>query len=173
MASEAEIAGTVDMSDLPLSPRTPPASPVGLAQAFFDLMPQQRLARAASVDTASAAEGGAVAADESAGPAPAGAAGERGTATGTAAAAAEGAPEGEAQGEAGAAYAALKALLCRFLSAAATSGSSIAELAATNTGSRLCPSFSRSASVDSLYTARSSSSDLSAYGSACSDDVPW
>ncbi|KAI7838105.1 hypothetical protein COHA_008113 [Chlorella ohadii] len=132
-------------------------------------MPQQRLARAASVDAAGAAEGGAAAPAESAGPAAAGAAGERGMVAASAAAAAE----GEAEPEAGAAYAALKGLLCRFLSAAATSGSSIAELAATNSGSRLCPSFSRSASVDSLYTARSSSSDLSAYGSACSDDELW
>lgn len=141
------------MSDLPLSPRTPPASPVGLAQAFFDLMPQQRLARAASADQP---EGGSAASAEAA---VAGSAG--GESAPTAA---------EAEGDGGAALAALKGLLCRLLSAAATSGSSIAELASINTGSRMCTSFSRSASVDTLYSAHSSSSELSAYSSACSDD---
>lgn len=157
VASDAEIAGTVDMSDLPLSPRTPPASPAGLAQAFFDLMPQQRLARATSADQQGSA---AVEASEAA-EAAASAAGEHSAFAATA-----------AEAEAGAAtpLAALTGLLCRFLSAAATSGSSIAELAATNTGSRLCSGFSRSPSVDTLYSARSSCSELSTYGSACSDD---
>ena len=150
MASDAEIAGAVDMSDLPLSPRTPPASPVGLAQAFFDLMPQQRLARPASADQP---EGGTAASSAA------------GSAGGESASTAAEAEEGG-----GTPLAGLKGLLCRFLSAAATSGSSIAELAATNTGSRMCTGFSRSASVDTLYSARSSSSELSAYGSACSDD---
>ncbi|PRW32608.1 rRNA methyltransferase mitochondrial [Chlorella sorokiniana] len=156
VASDAEIAGSVDMSDLPLSPRTPPASPVGLAQAFFDLMPQQRLARDASIDSAGAAAGGGGAAAVPA---------DRAAAAAAAAAEAEDAAESRETP-----FAALKGLLCRFLTAAATSGSSIADLAATNSGSRLCPSLSRSASVDTLYSARSSSSELSAYGSACSDN---
>lgn len=137
------------MSDVPLSPSTPAPAGTTLAQAILALLPQQRAQGEGQPGGEAAEEAGA----------------------------ADGLPAGrrEAAGPSAAVHDAstgwrgwLGGLLCRLSWAAATSGSSIAELTQASAGGGGLTAGSRTSSVETFTSARSSSSDL--FGSACSDD---
>lgn len=169
MATDEEIAGAVDMTDTPLSPSAyaggsggMPAG-TGLAQAIWDLLPASA-GSATPLATPWRADDAVAAADqpESAGLEPeeqpvepvAAAAAAVGGDIPTATAPAR--PQAQAPGL----VARLSCLLRRLLSAAGSSGSSIAEEVAAGSGG-LGNAGSRSASYENLYIGRSGSSVIS------------
>lgn len=168
-ASDEEIASTVDMSDLPLSlepPRSPRGTPLAAARALFGLRGEAGpLGPAGAAPAAPRSPLGLLrgqpAEEEAAPPTPA-------VADHSVSAFYSEAPAGDQEApDCGASLASrLTCLLGRLLTAAGTSGSSIADLAAAGSGALVLASGvgSSCSSLESLASARSGG------GSACSSD---
>ncbi|KAL4421317.1 hypothetical protein ABPG75_010608 [Micractinium tetrahymenae] len=176
-ASDSEIAATVDMSDLPPGVHTPRRSD-SLARALFSLLPGQASVGDSPESSPKASQEMAAAAGTAAAGTPAAAqpgqqaarAGSGGVTTPPPtprSGALSPTPAAAAAATSGLGFR-LASLLGRLLDAAGTSGSSIAELAATSSGAAVLSGPSRP-SMDSSYASVASGSSSDLFGSACSE----